>query len=137
MAALSADRIRRAAYPGQGYRANLFCDQQDTYYKGAIVVFQTNGALKVASNVNGEKVAGIVMETTVVDTSAGGFIPVLCRSRVWFEETNVGAVKSGDFFIASNDNDLSAAAANKANVGRCVGIDVDSNQILIDMDWIV
>ena len=133
MAALSADKIRGSSFPGQGYRANLFSDVNDTYYKGAVVVFKASGALKVASNVDGERVAGIVMENTVV-TGASGYIPVLCRSRVWFDEAGVAAVNVGDFYIVTNDNDIAAAAANKANIGRAVGI--KDGRLLIDMAWI-
>ena len=137
MASLVAGVNRRSSYPGQGFRANLFTDNNDTYYAGAIVVWNVDGDIKVASDVNGETVAGIVMETTVL-TGRSGYVPVLCRSRVWFPTTNVFADISslGALFSASTDNDLLSARANKTNVGRCIGVKLVENEVLLDMSWV-
>ena len=137
MAALTGSVDRSASYPGQGYRAELYSDTNDTYYKGAIVVFQANGHIKVASDVNAEVVAGVVAEETVV-TGGAGRVPVLCRSRVWFRTTTAlsGEADIGDLYRATSDNDLAGAAANKENVGRVVGVRNDINEVLLDMAWV-
>ena len=142
MAALTADKIRASAYPGQGYIADLFSDVNDTYFKGAVVSFKANGAIKVASGVSTEHVAGVVMENTVV-TGGFGFVPVLCRSRVWFDAPGVSATNVGDFLRALDDNDIANAVAGRSdNIGLAVGFQpgtvagtVQGERVLLDMAW--
>lgn len=136
MAALSADKIRATAYPGQGYIANLYTAVADTYYKGAVVVRRsTGGSIKVASNVDGETVVGIVMENVTITST--GYVKVLCKSRVWFDTSAAFAVvtKVGELMVATDDNDLGSAGGNKANIGRVVGLK-EGTELLIDMDWV-
>lgn len=138
MAALTEDKIRPSAYPGQGYRANLYSDTADVLYKGAIVAFNsgTDGAI-VAAPDDDKVVAGIVMEQTTV-TAAGTSVPVLCRSRVWFDFPMATAADDmGLLVICSNDNDLADYAASKVTLGRIVGVRGSgaTAQVLVDMAW--
>ena len=131
-----ADINRSSAYPGQGYRANLFSDVNSTYEKGAIVVFKANGAIHAANDVDGEKTAGIVMENTVV-TGGSGYVPVLCRSRVWFGVPShlSGRQKIGTFFRATHTG-VRDSTPTKERVGLVIATNRSPHEVFIDMDWI-
>ena len=131
-----ADINRSSAYPGQGYIANLFSDSSHTYEKGAIVVFKANGAIHVANDVDGEKTAGVVMENTVV-TGGSGYVPVLCRSRVWFAVQSHLSVHTniGTFFRATH-TDVRNATPTKERVGLVIATNRSPHEVFIDMDWI-
>ena len=138
MAALTANVERSAAYPGQGYVATLYATAADTIYKGAILAFAADGSVQVVDgDDNTVKVAGIAMEKFVADGANPEPVLVLCKSRVWFKvDSALAAIATvGDVLIATTDNDVAAADATKLQIGRCVGVNVDANEVLIDMNW--
>ena len=137
--ALSADRKLRAAYPGQGYRADLPA-VADTYYAGAIVsVGSTGGRLKVAGTANNDRPMGIVLENTVVATADIDKVrvPILMRSRVWFPVSTALAVfgSIGDVFTTTDDEVIATWATSKGILGICVDFNSERNELLIDMGF--
>lgn len=111
----------------------------DTYYKGAILCFDTDGyagvpsdaaALFIAGIVTGEYEGGVMNSAYAV---ASGSHPraVLARGKVWLPFSGAAQSDVGEIFYVADDGTLTQTAGNKT-VGL-VALDFKTGYLLFDL----
>jgi len=129
MAALTADR----GYAVSGLTEILHgkLTESDTYYKGAMVQFdKTTGLVKVAADVAGEGVVGVLKAGQVVGAGVNPDCEIE-RGKIWIPHTGAAVTDVDTFVHAADDGDILLMAAQVGDpCGRV--LDWKTGFLLID-----
>jgi hypothetical protein len=102
----------------------------DVLYKGAIVNIGTDGKIKVAADVAGERPAGLMKEQVDYD----GVAPLrgeVINGRIWIPYAGAAQSDVGGKFFATADDTIATSAVNvTVPIGVC--LDWKAGYVLID-----
>lgn len=139
MAALSAATTRK--FEGVPEEISAKVTGNDTYYKGAILCFDSNGYAGVPSDSAALFPAGIVSgnyEDGVRDNAyavASGSHPraTLYRGKVWLPLASIAQTDVGEICYVSDDNTLTQTAGSKTVGFVILDADTTNDLALIDL----
>jgi hypothetical protein len=137
--ALSAPTTRK--YHGHQDEISAPVAASDTYYKGAILCFDSDGYAAVPTNSAALFGAGIVTgqyedgdsEDEKVVGSSEHPRAVLRRGKVWLPLTDVATTDRGEQAYISDDNALTQTAGDKTVSYTILDVDTDNDLALIDL----
>jgi hypothetical protein len=139
MAALSAKTTRK--FEGIQEEINPKVAASDTYYKGAILCYDSDGYVAVPTDTAALFPAGIVageFEDGVRDDAyvvGSGENPraKLYRGKVWLPLASVAQTDCGELAYISDDNTLTQTAGSKTVAFLILDVDTDNDLALIDL----
>lgn len=139
MAALSAPTQRK--YHGQQDEISPKVADDDTYYNGAILTFNSDGFAAVPTDGAAQFPAGIVtgrFEAGVSDDAyevGSGENPraILRRGKVWLPLASVAQTDVGEIAYIADDNTLTQTAGTKTVGFVILDVDTDADLALIDL----
>jgi len=139
MAALSAATTRKFEGPQEEISPKVAAS--DTYYKGAILCYDSSGYAAVPTDAAALFPAGIVSgtyEDGVVDNAyavGSGENPraTLYRGKVWLPLASVAQTDAGELAYIADDNTLTQTAGSKTVAFVILDVDTTNDLALVDL----
>lgn len=140
MAALSAATTRK--FEGAPRELSPVFAGNDTYYRGAIVCYNSDGLAAVPSDTAALFPAGIVAgkwedgEDEYAHAIANGSTErgTVYRGKVWLPLGSAAQTDVGEYAYISDDNTLTQTAGSKTVVLVILDVDTTNALVLVDLD---